>query len=91
MKTYINKIGNIIAFKIKGAYYLEFLTHKTKKLKNTKNKKSKKIVKVVNKNGQNVPHLRIIEVILFHCNIISKDYQHDLRALHTFIPNKSFI
>ena len=42
MKTYINKIGNIIAFKITGAYYLEFLTRKTMKLKYTKNKKSKK-------------------------------------------------
>ena len=41
-------------------------------------------------NGENVPHLKITEVILVHCNTVSKDYQQDLRVLHTFAPNKSF-
>ena len=42
------------------------------------------------KNGENVPHLEITEVILVHCNMVNNDYQHDSRVLHTFIPNKSF-
>ena len=40
--------------------------------------------------GENVPHLEITEVILFHCNIVNNDYQQDLRVLYTFHSNKSF-
>ena len=40
------------------------------------------------KNGENVPHLEITEVILVHCNIVNNDYQQDSRALYTFVPNK---
>ena len=32
------------------------------------------------KNGENVPHLEINEVVLVHCNIVNNDYQHDLRV-----------
>ena len=42
------------------------------------------------KNGENVPHLEITEVILVHCNMVNNDYQHDSRVLYTFVPNKSF-
>ena len=42
------------------------------------------------KNGENVPHLEITEVILVHCNIVNNDYQQDSRVLYTFIPNKPF-
>ena len=42
------------------------------------------------KNGKNVPHLEINEVLLVHCNIVNNDYQQDSRVLHTYIPNKSF-
>ena len=41
------------------------------------------------KNGENVPHLEITEVVLIHCNLVNNDYQQDLRILFTFIPNKS--
>ena len=50
----------------------------------TKNKITK------DKNGQNVPHLEITEVVLVHCNMVNNDYQHDSRVLYTFVPNKSF-
>ena len=40
------------------------------------------------KNGENVPHLEITEVVLVHCNIVNNDYQQDSRVLYTFIPNK---
>ena len=42
------------------------------------------------KNGKNVPHLEIIEVVLVYCNIIDKDYQQDSRVLYIFVPNKPF-
>ena len=52
-------------------------------LGNTKSKITK------NENGENVPHLKITEVVSVHCNIANHDYQ-DWRVLYTFIPNKSF-
>ena len=42
------------------------------------------------KNGENVPHLEITEVLLVHCNIVNNDYQQDSRVLYTFVPNKLF-
>ena len=33
------------------------------------------------KNGENVPHLEVTQVILVHCNIVNNDYQHDSRVL----------
>ena len=42
------------------------------------------------KNGENVPHLEITEVVLVHCNIVNNDYQQDSRVLYTFVPNKLF-
>ena len=44
----------------------------------------------MDKNGENVPHLEINEVVLIHCNIANNDYQHDSRPLYPFFPNKSF-
>ena len=40
------------------------------------------------KNGENVPHLEITEVVLVHCNIVNNDYQQDSRVLYIFVPNK---
>ena len=42
------------------------------------------------KNGENVPHLEITEVVLVHCNTVNNDYQQDSRVLYTFVPNKPF-
>ena len=55
-----------------------------KLLGSTKNKITK------DKNGENVPHLEITEVVLVHCNMVNNDYQQDLRVLYTFVSNKSF-
>ena len=44
----------------------------------------------ITKNGENVPHLEITEIILVHCNIVNNDYQQDSRVLYTFFPNKPF-
>ena len=43
-----------------------------------------------NKNGKNVPHLKITEIVLIHYNTVNNDYQQNSRALHTFVPNKLF-
>ena len=53
-------------------------------LGSTKNKITK------DKNGVNVPHFEITEVVLVHCNIVNNDYQQDSRVLKTFVPNKPF-
>ena len=42
------------------------------------------------KNGEDVPHLEIVELVLVHCNLVNNDYQQDSRILFTFVPNKSF-
>ena len=42
------------------------------------------------KNGENVPHLEITEVVLVHRNIVNNDYQQDSRVLYTFVPKKPF-
>ena len=33
------------------------------------------------KNGENVPHLQITEVVLVQCNIVNNDYQQDSKVL----------
>ena len=42
------------------------------------------------KNGEIVPHLEIVELVLVHCNLANNDYQQDSRILYTFVPNKTF-
>ena len=79
----VNKIENRVTFKIKDGCNLELLTPETMKLLGyTENKITK------NKNGENVPHLEITEVVLVHCNI--NDYQQDSRVWYAFVPNKPF-
>ena len=85
IKIYVNEIENRIKFQIKNRYSLELLIPETMKLLgSTENKITK------DKNGENVPHLEITEVVLVHCNIVNNDYQQDSRVLHTFVPNKPF-
>ena len=67
---YLNKIENRVTFKIKNGYSLELLTSVTMKLlRSTENKITK------DKNGKNVPHLEIAEVVLVHCDIVNNDSQ----------------
>ena len=55
-----------------------------KLLERTENKITK------NKNGENIPHHEITEVVLVPCNIVNDDYQQDSRVLYIFVPNKPF-
>ena len=42
------------------------------------------------KNGENVPHLETVELVLVHCNLFNNDYQQDSRILFTYVPSKTF-
>ena len=82
---YVNKIENRVTFKIKNGYSLELLSSEAMKLLgSTENKITK------DRNGENVLHLEITEVVLVHCNIVNNDYQQNSRVLYTFVPNKPF-
>ena len=37
-----------------------------------------------------MPHLKITEVLLVHCNIVNNNYQQYPRVSYPFVPNKSF-
>ena len=72
-------------FKIKSGFYLELLIPETMNLLGSTKRKITKT-----ENGENLPHLEIMEVLLIHCNIANNSYQQNSRALYTFVPNKSF-
>ena len=59
IRIYVNKVDNRITFKITTGYYLELLTPETMKLLGSNKGKITK-----DKNGKNVRHLEITEVIL---------------------------
>ena len=85
IRMYINRIENRITFKIKNGYYLELLTSETMKLLGSTESKITK-----DKDGENVPHLEVVELVLVHCNLFNNDYQQDSRILYSFVPNKAF-
>ena len=50
---------------------------------------TKKVVEK-DKNGENVPKLESVKVVLAHCSLVKSDYQHASKVLFTFVPNKKF-
>ena len=42
------------------------------------------------KNGENVPYLETVELVLIHCNLLNNNYQQNSRILYTFVPNEPF-
>ena len=52
-------------------------------------KKTKKQIDQ-NKNGEIVPRLETVEVVLVHCNLVNNNYQQASKMLFTFVPNKQF-
>ena len=85
IRMYMNRIKNRITFKTKNRFYLKLLTPETMNLLGSTNSKITK-----DKNGENIPHLEIAEVVLVHCNFVNNDYQENSRILYTFVPNKTF-
>ena len=69
---------NRITFKIKKLNHIELLMPKKVKLLGS--------TKTKIKNGENVPLVENIELVLVHSNIANNDYQHD----SIFVPSKLF-
>ena len=67
VQIYPNKIKNRIVFKIKTGYKLELLTPETMKLLGSTKKDVDK-----DKDGEIVPKLESVEVVLVHCNLVKK-------------------
>ena len=44
----------------------------------------------LDKDGENVPKLESVQVVLVHCNLINNNYQQSSEVLSTFVPNKQF-
>ena len=78
VQIYVNKIKSRIVFKITTGYQLELLTEEAMQLLGT----SKKDIDQ-NKDGEIVPRLETVEVVLVHCNLISKNYQQASKVLFT--------
>ena len=85
LRIYVSKIENKTTLRTKTEQYLKLLTPKTMKLIGSA------ISKVTqDENGENLPHLEIIEVVLAHCNVVNNDYSRNLRVLNIFASIKSF-
>ena len=80
-----NEIKNMIVFKIKTGYKLELLSLETMKLLGS----TKEDVDQ-DKDGEHVPKLESVEVVLLHCNLVNNNYQQASKVLFTFVPNKQF-
>ena len=84
-QIYVNKIKNRIVFKIETGYKLELLTpEKMNMLGSTKKDVGN------DKDGENVPKLESVEVVLVDCNLVKNHYQHTSKILFTFVSNKQF-
>ena len=93
LQTYSNKIKNRIVFKIKNrivfeiktGYKLELLSPETMTLLGSTNKYVDQ-----DKDGEDVPKLESVEVILVHCNLVNSNYELAPKFLFTFVTNKQF-
>ena len=85
VQMHVNKIKNRIIFKIKTGCKLKLLTKETMQLLGCTKKDIDK-----NKNGEIVPRLETVEVVLVHCNLINNNYQQASKVLFTFVTNKQF-
>ena len=85
VKIYVNKIKNMIVFKIKTGYKLELSSEETMQLLESSKKVSDK-----KKHGEIVPRLETVEVVLVHCNLVNNNYQQVSKVLFSFVPNKHF-
>ena len=79
IRLHVNKIENRITFKIKNGYYLELLIPEIMELL-----ESTEIEITKYENGENVPHLEIVELVLVHFIHVNNDYQQDSRILYRF-------
>ena len=85
VKIYLNKIKSRIVFKIKARYKLELLTEEAMQLLGS----PKKIIEN-SKDGEIVPSLETVEVVLVYCNLVNNNHEQASKVLFTFVPNKQF-
>ena len=85
VKMYPNRIKNRIIFKIKTDYKLELLSPGAIRLLGS----TKKVVDK-DKNGEDVPKLESVEVVLIHCNLVNNNYQQTSKVLFIFVQSKQF-
>ena len=85
IQIYPNKIKSRIIFNVKTGYKLELLSPETMKLLESTKKDIDK-----DKNGEDVPKLESVEVVLMHFNLVNNSYQQASKVLFTFVPNKQF-
>ena len=85
IQIYPNEIKNRIVFKVRTGYKLELLSTETMKLLGSRQKVVDK-----DKDGEDVPKLESVEVVLVHCNLVNISYQQASKVLFTFVPNKKF-
>ena len=85
VQIYPNKTKNRIVFKVKTGCKLELLSPKILKLLGSVNKDVNQ-----DKDGEDVPKLESVEVILLHCNLVNNNNQQVSKVLFTFVPNKRF-
>ena len=86
VQIYPNKTKNKIVFKIKTGCKLKLLSSETMKLLGS----TKKHVDQ-DKDGEDVPKLKSVEVVLVHCNLVNNNYQQISKVLFTFVPNGHLI
>ena len=71
---------------MKTGYKLELSSKETMQLLGN----SKKIIDK-NKDGELVPRLEAVEVVLVHCNLVNNNYQQTFKVLFIFVPNKQLL
>ena len=71
VQIYPIKMKNSIVFKTKTGYKVELLTPEKMKLLGSIKEEVHK-----DKDGENVPKLESVEVVLIHCNLVKNDNQH---------------
>ena len=42
------------------------------------------------KDGEDVPKLESVKIVLMHCSLVNNSYQKASKVLFTFVPNKQF-
>ena len=42
------------------------------------------------KDGEDVPKLESVEVVLVHCKLVNNSFQEASKVLFTFVPNEQF-
>ena len=70
MQVYRNKIKNRIVFKLKTGFKLELLSPETMKLLGSTKKDADK-----DKDGEDIPKIESVKVVLVNCNLVNNSYQ----------------